>query len=199
MAGALQLVLAALAGLAASASSVPSVPVQLAPFLPTAGPLGGAKVCDAQNVLDTCLATQGQVLAMCSYSDWACKCQAQRSIAGCFLNCPSDGGRTAHEGQVIVFCNAAKSTHDADEKRSALAKQSPAAKAAPPAPSRGGSSDDGAGSDTRSRRRPAATPRGGTMPAAAAAASPLSVVDDAAGPGRALPALGLGLMVWMAL
>ncbi|KAJ2618961.1 hypothetical protein H4R22_005451, partial [Coemansia sp. RSA 1290] len=59
----------------------------------------------------------GQVLAMCSYSDWACKCQAQKSIAGCFSNCPSDNARAAHEGQVTVFCNAAKRAQEEEEEK----------------------------------------------------------------------------------
>ncbi|KAJ2439358.1 hypothetical protein GGF42_007981 [Coemansia sp. RSA 2424] len=43
----------------------------------------------------------------CEYSDWGCKCAAQRTIASCFNNCPDDGGRAAQEGQVTVYCNAA--------------------------------------------------------------------------------------------
>ncbi|KAJ1746477.1 hypothetical protein LPJ78_005813 [Coemansia sp. RSA 989] len=91
--------------------SSPSVATQPPPAPP------GPKACSAQNVLDNCLAVEGQVLAMCSYSDWACKCQAQKSIAGCFSNCPSDNARAAHEGQVTVFCNAAKRAQEEEEEK----------------------------------------------------------------------------------
>ncbi|KAJ2307338.1 hypothetical protein IWW55_001024 [Coemansia sp. RSA 2706] len=37
-----------------------------------------------------------RVLAKCSYSDGACKCQAQQPIAGCFNNFPSDEAHTAN-------------------------------------------------------------------------------------------------------
>ncbi|KAJ2503611.1 hypothetical protein GGH96_000171 [Coemansia sp. RSA 1972] len=53
---------------------------------------------------------------MCSYSDWACKCQAQQALVGCFNNCPSDQARAANEGQVTVFCNAAKRTKEDEER-----------------------------------------------------------------------------------
>ncbi|KAJ2346178.1 hypothetical protein IWW50_005513 [Coemansia erecta] len=90
-----------------------------APELPAVEPERpalGPKACNAQNVLDNCLAVEGQVLAMCSYSDWACKCQAQQAISGCYNNCPSDQGRPAQEGQVTVFCNAAKRVKEDDER-----------------------------------------------------------------------------------
>ncbi|KAJ2310130.1 hypothetical protein IWW52_005501, partial [Coemansia sp. RSA 2704] len=48
------------------------------------------------NILDNCLSVQGKVLAMRSYSGWACKCRAQQSIANCFINCPSDEARSTN-------------------------------------------------------------------------------------------------------
>ncbi|KAJ1858357.1 hypothetical protein LPJ76_001020 [Coemansia sp. RSA 638] len=60
---------------------------------------------------------------MCSYSDWACKCQAQQALVGCFNNCPSDQARAANEGQVTVFCNAAKRTKEEEERT--ISKNSP--------------------------------------------------------------------------
>ncbi|KAJ1760066.1 hypothetical protein LPJ77_003435 [Coemansia sp. RSA 2523] len=53
---------------------------------------------------------------MCSYSDWACKCQAQQALVGCFNNCPSDQARAANESQVTVYCNAAKRTKEEEER-----------------------------------------------------------------------------------
>ncbi|KAJ2609432.1 Phospholipase D1 [Coemansia sp. RSA 1365] len=89
------------------------------------------KGCEAQNVLDNCLSVQGQVLAMCSYSDWECKCQAQKSIAGCFNNCPSDNARAANEGQIDVFCNAAmRAKEEEDKKKSTSIKSDSPTKSA---------------------------------------------------------------------
>ncbi|KAJ1958280.1 hypothetical protein EC988_000395 [Linderina pennispora] len=81
----------------------PGVPVPVTPALP--GPQG----CAAQHVLNNCLNTQGLMLGACAYSDWACKCEAQKTIVSCFNSCPGDETRTAQEGQVKVFCNASKS------------------------------------------------------------------------------------------
>ncbi|PIA12878.1 hypothetical protein COEREDRAFT_89997 [Coemansia reversa NRRL 1564] len=90
------------------------------------------KACEAQNVLDNCLSVQGQTLAMCSYSDWECKCQAQKSIAGCFNNCPTDNARAANEGQIDVFCNAAMRAkeEEEDKKKSKSIKSDSATKTA---------------------------------------------------------------------
>ncbi|KAJ1834049.1 hypothetical protein LPJ70_006367 [Coemansia sp. RSA 2708] len=103
---------------ALAAAISPSLPLVSVPDVPS---VPSPKACDAQNVLDNCLSVQGKVLAMCSYSDWACKCQAQQSIAGCFNNCPSDEARAANEGQVTVFCNAAMRAKEEDEKSSSKA------------------------------------------------------------------------------
>ncbi|KAJ2722349.1 Phospholipase D1 [Coemansia sp. Benny D115] len=62
--------------------------------------------CAAQNILTNCLSIQGQMFSMCAYSDWTCKCQAQKSLASCYGNCPDDQGRSAAEGQIAVYCNA---------------------------------------------------------------------------------------------
>ncbi|KAJ2554392.1 hypothetical protein EV175_002596 [Coemansia sp. RSA 1933] len=79
----------------------------------------GKKPCAAQNILDNCLAQQKTVFSMCSYSDWACKCSAQKAVAGCFNNCPIDEAKSSHEGQVIVFCNAAMREEEEKARSSA--------------------------------------------------------------------------------
>ncbi|KAI8319484.1 hypothetical protein GQ54DRAFT_299306 [Martensiomyces pterosporus] len=88
-----------------------------------------ARGCAAQGVLDGCLYTQGIVLNTCPYSDWACKCQAQMAIASCFNNCPGDPLRPAQDGQVLVFCNAAR--HAEEEKSASSVKPGPAASSKP--------------------------------------------------------------------
>ncbi|KAJ2850241.1 hypothetical protein IWW36_002037 [Coemansia brasiliensis] len=112
------------------AAAVPGMDLLSSPTIATQPPQlpPGPKTCNAQNVLDNCLAVEGQALAMCSYSDWACKCQAQKSIAGCFSNCPSDEARSAHEGQVTVFCNAAKRAQEEEEKSKSSSKSHPTSK-----------------------------------------------------------------------
>lgn len=84
------------------------------------------KFCAAQNILDTCLATQGQMLSMCSYSDWDCKCQAQKSIVQCYLNCPDDGGKAGQDGQAIIFCDAARRTREGQQKNASSLSSSSA-------------------------------------------------------------------------
>ncbi|KAJ2863139.1 hypothetical protein GGH94_003803 [Coemansia aciculifera] len=69
----------------------------------------------------------------CAYSDWGCKCAAQRTIASCFNNCPDDDGRVAQEGQVKVYCNAAMRV---EEEKSVVASQSQAARTSIAAPAR---------------------------------------------------------------
>ncbi|KAJ2695980.1 hypothetical protein FB645_006323 [Coemansia sp. IMI 203386] len=67
----------------------------------------GGKLCAAQNILTSCLSIQGIQFTACSYSDWACKCQAQKALVQCYNNCPGDDARASQEGQVTVYCNAA--------------------------------------------------------------------------------------------
>ncbi|KAJ2067244.1 hypothetical protein IW146_001034 [Coemansia sp. RSA 922] len=69
----------------------------------------------------------------CAYSDWGCKCAAQRTIASCFNNCPDDDGRIAQEGQVKVYCNAAMRD---EEQKLLVASQSQAAKTSTAAPAK---------------------------------------------------------------
>ncbi|KAJ2831899.1 hypothetical protein GGI24_001426 [Coemansia furcata] len=69
----------------------------------------------------------------CAYSDWGCKCAAQRTIASCFNNCPDDDGRVAQEGQIKVYCNAAMRV---EEEKSVIASQSQAARASTVAPAK---------------------------------------------------------------
>ncbi|KAJ2907494.1 hypothetical protein GGI21_003833, partial [Coemansia aciculifera] len=81
------------------------------------------RACAAQNILNTCLSVQGLMFNTCAYSDWSCKCAAQRTIASCFNNCPDDGGRAAQDGQVTVYCNAAMRV---EEEKSASQSQAAA-------------------------------------------------------------------------
>ncbi|KAJ1643877.1 Phospholipase D1 [Coemansia asiatica] len=76
-------------------------------FLAAAEAAPGTKICAAQNILTNCLSVQGIQFTACSYSDWACKCQAQKALVQCYNNCPGDDARAAQEGQVTVYCNAA--------------------------------------------------------------------------------------------
>ncbi|KAJ2867214.1 hypothetical protein GGI22_001117 [Coemansia erecta] len=80
----------------------------------------GKKLCAAQNILDNCLSQQKTVFSMCSYSDWACKCSAQKAVAGCFNNCPMDDAKSSYESQIIVFCNAALREEEEKSKSAAL-------------------------------------------------------------------------------
>ncbi|KAJ2116880.1 hypothetical protein IW146_001185 [Coemansia sp. RSA 922] len=95
--------------------------------------VGYPRGCAAQNILNTCLSTQGIMFNSCAYSDWGCKCAAQRTIASCFNNCPDDDGRIAQEGQVKVYCNAAMRD---EEQKLLVASQGQAAKTSTAAPAR---------------------------------------------------------------
>ncbi|KAJ2261816.1 hypothetical protein GGI01_002009 [Coemansia sp. RSA 376] len=95
--------------------------------------VGYPRGCAAQNILNTCLSIQGIMFNSCAYSDWGCKCAAQRTIASCFNNCPDDDGRIAQEGQVKVYCNAAMRD---EEQKLLVASQSQAAKTSTAAPAK---------------------------------------------------------------
>ncbi|KAJ1808337.1 hypothetical protein LPJ56_004727 [Coemansia sp. RSA 2599] len=107
------------AGLAASASALLLLGL---PSSSEAAAALGPKVCAAQNILTNCLSIQGIQFTACSYSDWACKCQAQKALVQCYNNCPGDDARAAQEGQVTVYCNAAM--REEEQKSSSLAKAS---------------------------------------------------------------------------
>ncbi|KAJ1662681.1 hypothetical protein IW140_005564 [Coemansia sp. RSA 1813] len=92
----------------------PSTLLPQAPAFPE-----GKKACAAQNILDNCLSQQTTVFNMCAYGDWACKCSAQKAVAGCFNNCPMDEAKSAHEGQITVFCNAAMREEEEKSKSAA--------------------------------------------------------------------------------
>ncbi|KAJ2523312.1 hypothetical protein H4217_000173 [Coemansia sp. RSA 1939] len=115
----------------------------------------GKPVCAAQNILDNCLSQQRTVFSMCSYADWGCKCSAQKAIAGCFNNCPMDEAKPSHEGQIIVFCNAAMREEEQKSKSSAKndAKPTASASSAKPAASAQNDADeiDDAGTGGRHR------------------------------------------------
>ncbi|KAJ1951515.1 hypothetical protein FBU59_000107 [Linderina macrospora] len=77
------------------------------------------------------------MLGACAYSDWACKCEAQKTIVSCFNTCPGDETRAAQEGQVKVFCNASKPASSSSSaakkaKSSAVNKSSENADSAKP-------------------------------------------------------------------
>ncbi|KAJ1882197.1 hypothetical protein H4R99_001512 [Coemansia sp. RSA 1722] len=85
----------------------------------------GGKLCAAQNILTNCLSIQGIQFTACSYSDWACKCQAQKALVQCYNNCPGDDARASQEGQVTVYCNAAMREEEqksADSSKTITAK-----------------------------------------------------------------------------
>ncbi|KAJ1989233.1 hypothetical protein GGI25_005030 [Coemansia spiralis] len=151
-------------------------PLANIPLLASTPSDGGKKACAAQNILDNCLSVQGVVFSMCSYSDWACKCQAQKALAGCFNNCPSDDARAAHEGQITVFCNAAKREEEEKSKtitpvsRSSATKHTVGEVATVRRVSRGSSSPSRESRDVSFSNESRASSHHGSAMAAAAAA-----------------------------
>ncbi|KAJ2077922.1 Phospholipase D1 [Coemansia sp. RSA 988] len=150
------------------------------------------KACAAQNVLDNCLSGQGQVLAMCSYSDWECKCQAQKGIAGCFNNCPSDNARAASEGQIDVYCGAAKRAKEEEEKKASKTAKLPAKTAEISE----GSSTIGIDRDDQSQNRKGSQNTNSSASDSGAFQAESAATGDSRGP---LAALALGAAAWMLL
>ncbi|KAJ1807899.1 hypothetical protein LPJ56_004824 [Coemansia sp. RSA 2599] len=176
------------AGLAASA---PALVLLGLPSPSEAAAALGPKACAAQNILANCLSIQGIQFTACSYSDWACKCQAQKALVQCYNNCPGDDARAAQEGQVTVYCNAAM--REEEQKSSSLAKASSSSSATGNKAKGSQSADDNAASTmdvdedeglVRSRKADAGSDRGrasrgGSSKHRAGSGSPVSLADSA--------------------
>lgn len=81
----------AVAALAAAVSAQSSSSAASAP---------GSSVCQAQNILETCLATTQGYLSLCtSNTDYQCLCDKYTAIYSCFNNCPNDSQAASFKGQ----------------------------------------------------------------------------------------------------
>lgn len=65
--------------------------------------------CDAQNILEACLATTQVQVQACQPNEWQCLCDGYTSVQTCYGNCPGDPGKNGVDQQKIAYCNAAKS------------------------------------------------------------------------------------------
>lgn len=64
--------------------------------------------CQAQNILDTCLAEYKTRLQSCEANDWSCMCQESTNIITCYNNCPNDAGMSPAQSTKESYCNALK-------------------------------------------------------------------------------------------
>ncbi|KAL2817873.1 hypothetical protein BJX63DRAFT_96673 [Aspergillus granulosus] len=64
--------------------------------------------CDAQTILDTCLASIQVQVDNCGPNEWDCLCEQTNNLLTCYNNCPRDGGRNGVQQQKVSYCNAAE-------------------------------------------------------------------------------------------
>jgi len=90
------------AGFAAAQSTAASVATVATAAQPTS-----SSTCQAQNIVDACIAdTQPQINA-CAGNDWICLCQQYQNLLTCYNNCPDLPERATVQNQVTSFCTAA--------------------------------------------------------------------------------------------
>ncbi|KAJ2782971.1 hypothetical protein GGI15_002746 [Coemansia interrupta] len=176
-----------------AAAVVPPLPVAAA----------GTKACAAQNILTNCLSVQGLQFSACAYSDWACKCQAQKAVVMCYNNCPGHDARAAQEGQVTVFCNAAM--REEEQKSLSQSKSASKTTAASAAQTKGPEPADQEEDESAASRRiksPSQKNRhaGGVKGGSGAAAAGKGMADAQENGAEALrpsmAALAMGAALW---
>ncbi|OCK75998.1 hypothetical protein K432DRAFT_385777 [Lepidopterella palustris CBS 459.81] len=92
------LVLLVSAGFAAAQSTVASA----------ATPSSSASsTCQAQNIVDACIASIQPQINACAGNDWICLCQQYQNLLTCYNNCPGLPEKATVQNQVTSFCTAA--------------------------------------------------------------------------------------------
>jgi hypothetical protein len=74
----------------------------------TTAAAGGAKVCEAQNIVDACVFGYEQQLKNCDNTDYICLCDVYTNKLTCYNNCPESAEKAPVANQVLQFCNAAE-------------------------------------------------------------------------------------------
>jgi len=102
------IVLASVAGFATAVTTTASAPASTAS-------------CDAQNIVDACLASTMAQANNCSDNDWICLCQQYTNVLTCYNNCPGDVDRFGTQQTQISYCNAAAPLLSASSVSASLA------------------------------------------------------------------------------
>ncbi|KAF6839816.1 hypothetical protein CMUS01_04156 [Colletotrichum musicola] len=63
--------------------------------------------CDAEPIVEACLASENAKVEACSTTDYDCLCAAYQSVATCYNNCPKDSRASPAQNQVTIFCQQA--------------------------------------------------------------------------------------------
>ncbi|KAH8685645.1 hypothetical protein BGZ60DRAFT_395718 [Tricladium varicosporioides] len=67
---------------------------------------GQSTACAAQDILDTCIASNmGYVLA-CNSADYGCLCSKWNDVLTCYLQCPNDANRASALANKNAYCNS---------------------------------------------------------------------------------------------
>ncbi|RLL97258.1 hypothetical protein CFD26_101175 [Aspergillus turcosus] len=75
--------------------------------VPTAGSSPSTAPCEAQNIVDACLASMKPQLNACGPNDWKCLCEQSNNVLTCYNNCPKSPDRFGAEQTKQSYCNAA--------------------------------------------------------------------------------------------
>ncbi|KAF2100621.1 hypothetical protein NA57DRAFT_54699 [Rhizodiscina lignyota] len=81
-------------------------------------------VCDAENIVKTCLATTQVQVDNCDQTDYECLCAAYNAQLTCYNNCPNDAGRSTPQSFVTSYCQAASAQSSLTATKSTSTKKS---------------------------------------------------------------------------
>ncbi|KAL1985091.1 hypothetical protein VTN96DRAFT_8220 [Rasamsonia emersonii] len=81
--------------------------------------------CQAQNILDACLASTTPQLKACAANDWNCLCEQSNNVLTCYNNCPNDPNRFGAEQSKTSYCNAAKANSPSSSASSGSSTPTP--------------------------------------------------------------------------
>jgi hypothetical protein len=79
----------------------------LALFAFAAGVTATDPKCEANYILEACIANQQLTYSECGVQDWDCLCPYYQNIRGCYNNCPNDPDIDSADGNVLIFCQNA--------------------------------------------------------------------------------------------
>ncbi|KAJ1651682.1 hypothetical protein IWQ61_007811 [Dispira simplex] len=61
--------------------------------------------CLAEDVVDICVINASANFNGCSFTDYSCRCNAQRAIADCYTNCPDEDDQIEAATMANIYCN----------------------------------------------------------------------------------------------
>jgi hypothetical protein len=79
-------------------------------FSASASLVTAADKCDAQNIVDACVAGYQDRIKGCQdkANDWICMCDVYTDVQTCYNNCPKSNEKPPVDNQVIQYCTAAE-------------------------------------------------------------------------------------------